>query len=451
MTVPSFTYTDGSIHEDAAAGTVAATLSGLDPDGGTTFTFQIVGGSGASLFEIVGNELRVKPGAVFTFGTDPTLDIKVTDIAAENSTSSITIFVGHDITGDGGPNNLTGSAGDDVITALGGSDTVNAGVGDDTVDGGFGADVLNGEAGNDTLTGGSGGDTLNGGSGNDTLIAADVSAGTFNTLNGDAGNDTLDNSSSNSAATLNGGTGNDVIKASTFSGVVDTISGGADNDTITNVGLISSDVVDAGDGDDTVEFYGLNSAGFNSSITLGLGQDTVGFANNPDITVSYATITDFTTGAGGDKIDLDPILNKLAGYAGDNPFTSGFLRLVQFDSDTTLLQVDGDGTANGGTFTTLFTLDNTTASAFTSANFTPSGFTPYVNAAPTLTAPSSVGATEQTTFDLKTAGITVADTDGNKVTLTLTITEGSLSVSPIGGARPSRPSRTRSTRPSSLR
>ncbi len=443
------TFTDGRIFEERRPGPWRQPYRRSTPTG-HTFTFTIVGGS--TLFEIIGNELRVKAGATFAFGTNPSITVRVTDSTANTFDESITIIVGDEITDDDTGHTINGTDGDDVIHALGGIDTVNGGLGDDTIDGGlgddiihgddgndvldgnFGADTLNGDAGNDTLTGGSGGDTLNGGSGDDTLIADDGASGPANTLNGGADNDTLDNSNSHSAATLDGGTGNDTIHASIFSGVVDTITGGDGNDTITNVGLNSSDTVNAGIGNDTVEFYGLNASGFNSTITLGTGQDTVGFGHDPDLTVSYATITDFATGAVGDKIDLDRILNKLTGYTGDNPFTSGFLRLVQFDSDTTLLQVDGDGTANGGTFTTLFTLDNTTASAFTSANFTPSGFTPYVNVAPTLTAPSSVGATEQTTFDLKTAGFSVDDgsvTENDIVSLTLTITEGSLTVSPI--------------------
>ncbi len=62
-----------------------------DPDGGDILTFSIIGGTGASLFEIVGNELRVKVGAVFTFGTNPTVDIQVADTTVIEEPSTQTI------------------------------------------------------------------------------------------------------------------------------------------------------------------------------------------------------------------------------------------------------------------------------------------------------------------------------------------------------------------------
>ena len=83
----------------------------------------------------------------------------------------------------------------------------------------------------------------------------------------------------------------------------------------------------------------------------------------------FATVTDFATGAGGDRVELTQILNILSGYDGSNPFgSSGFLRLVQDGADT-LLQ--GDQNGGGNSFTTLFRFQNTTATSFTSDNFTP--------------------------------------------------------------------------------
>jgi Ca2+-binding RTX toxin-like protein len=54
-----------SVAENSAPGTVVATLSAVDPDGPGSLTFSIVGSS--NQFEIVGNQLRVKDGAVLNF------------------------------------------------------------------------------------------------------------------------------------------------------------------------------------------------------------------------------------------------------------------------------------------------------------------------------------------------------------------------------------------------
>ena len=90
-------------------------------------------------------------------------------------------------------------------------------------------------------------------------------------------------------------------------------------------------------------------------------------------------VTDFTTGAGGDRLDLTSVLGRLAqlGYDYGNPFTTGWLRLTASGADT-LLQVDLNGATDGGSWQTLAPLQGTQATAFTSANFvddiSPTGF-----------------------------------------------------------------------------
>ena len=82
----NITLTSGGILENSAAGTVIGTLSATDPDAGATFTYALVLGNGTNdadnaLVEIVGNQVRVKSGAVIDFDTNPilNLNIKVTD------------------------------------------------------------------------------------------------------------------------------------------------------------------------------------------------------------------------------------------------------------------------------------------------------------------------------------------------------------------------------------
>ncbi len=117
-----------------------------------------------------------------------------------------------------------------------------------TVTGSTQVNSITGSANADTLTGGAAADAIIGGAGNDTI-------------DGGAGNDT----------NLNGGAGDD------------NVSGGAGTDTIN---------VTAGEGSDT--------------LTGGAGVDTFAFADGASNATAAQTdtITDFTTGASGDKIDF---------------------------------------------------------------------------------------------------------------------------------------------------
>ena len=74
------------IKENSAAGTVIGSLSANDPDAGSSFSYVLVAGNGTNdadnaLVDIVGNEVRVKSGALIDFETNPllNLNIQVTD------------------------------------------------------------------------------------------------------------------------------------------------------------------------------------------------------------------------------------------------------------------------------------------------------------------------------------------------------------------------------------
>ncbi|MCB1479112.1 MAG: VCBS repeat-containing protein, partial [Rhodobiaceae bacterium] len=83
-----------AVNEDAAAGTVVAVLSTVDPDAGDTFTYSILNDPSNS-FEIVGNELRVKTGATLDFeGTDSyTLTIQSQDSGGETVSGTVKIDI----------------------------------------------------------------------------------------------------------------------------------------------------------------------------------------------------------------------------------------------------------------------------------------------------------------------------------------------------------------------
>ena len=79
-------FITSGIQENSLAGTVIGTLSGVDPDAGSTFSYALVTGNGINdadnaLVDIVGNEVRVKSGVSIDFETNPVLNlnIRVTD------------------------------------------------------------------------------------------------------------------------------------------------------------------------------------------------------------------------------------------------------------------------------------------------------------------------------------------------------------------------------------
>src|SRR5262245_33678876 len=370
----------GLVNEQAQAGTVVATLAVVDADAGDTFTFTLTEDV-SGFFEIVDNEIRVRAGANLDFETLDThvVAVAVTDSTGNIYSEPVTLQVLNinEITGTefADIGTIDGTIGDDIIDALGGNDTVKGfsgsdtifgGAGNDQLVGGFGNDVLeggtehdslSGEQGNDTLRGGDGFDVLNGGTGDDvleggadgdtligetgsdTLVGGDgndslrdeafVENSDNNILDGGAGSDdlfarnfgfnstpqtiVLDGGTENDGlffqgygnATLLGGEGDDSVTGISFGTGTFTVDGGAGNDTISFGG---SGTVDGGAGSDIVMLSGT------ATVTLGSEQDTLSVD-----AFSQVIVTDFSTGAGGDKLDLNQILNGLAGFDGSNP------------------------------------------------------------------------------------------------------------------------------------
>jgi Ca2+-binding RTX toxin-like protein len=111
------------------------------------------------------------------------------------------------------------------------------------------------------------------------------------------------------------------------------------------------------DGADTI----IGGSG-NDTLTGGTGIDT--FDYNA-LTDAADSITDFTTGAGGDKLDIDTLLTVL-GYGGADPIAAGYVQLLQAGAHT---QVNIDSNGGGDNFaTTLVTLQNITVGSVTLAD-----------------------------------------------------------------------------------
>ena len=60
---------EGSVQENAATGTVVATLGAVDPDAGDAFTYALAEPS--ALFEVVGNQVLLRPGQAPTTRQPP--------------------------------------------------------------------------------------------------------------------------------------------------------------------------------------------------------------------------------------------------------------------------------------------------------------------------------------------------------------------------------------------
>jgi Ca2+-binding RTX toxin-like protein len=204
---------------------------------------------------------------------------------------------------------ITGTNGNDGLAELTGTpdpDEIYGLEGNDNLDGRAGSDTLDGGPGNDLFLPGPGDDVKIGGGGDDFFARSDV---------GD-----------------------------------DSIDAGDGNDLLFGVGELGIDTADGGAGDDYFEAWGDSARA-----TGGPGQDVYefrGFAlvSGPTVPGRGIVITDFDTGAGGDRIEIgDDAWSWSASsgsYQGGNPFDPalGFFRLVPSGPDT-LFQWDADGAA----------------------------------------------------------------------------------------------------------
>ena len=293
---------------------------------------------------------------------------------------------------------------DNSTYVLGGTATLSGGTGNDSLDVQYYRTAfLEGGDGNDYLsTLSDDSDTLSGGAGADTLSVnfdvfwmhtdpstrANIHAYTY-VLDGGADNDNLSVSGSGEVyygqvtTTLRGGSGDDSLSVTDYyAGVPGTGRDGY----IEHFGIAFASL-DGGEGNDQLTASGVVQL----SLTGGVGVDsfiltiqqyltllegTRNFKNSDGsttaVTANPTLITDFAVGVGGDVLDYSALLrNRALTYDGSNPFSNGFLSLVQSGADT-LLKFDEDGAAGAaGSPVVIARLQNVTATSLISANFNP--------------------------------------------------------------------------------
>ena len=295
------TLSGGVIEENAAAGTVAGVLSAQDPDAGDAHSFALAGGA-TSLFEIVGNEIRVRSGAVLDFEAQPShsLSIRVTDQDGLSIIQPVTIKLSNVAE--------SGTAGNDTLAGGAGGDRLAGGAGNDTYIVNAAGDVVTEYAsqGADLVKTTLAGYTLGANVEHLTFIGVGAFSGTGNasnnTVTGGAGNDTLRGASGKDR--LRGGLGNDLLDGGAGS---DTMVGGAGDDTYI-VGSLQDVVTEkVGEGRDTVR----------SSVTRTLG------SNLEDLVLAGANAVNATGNEGNNVLTGNGAANILTGGAGRDTLSGG--------------------------------------------------------------------------------------------------------------------------------
>lgn len=238
--------------------------------------------------------------------------------------------------GNSANNIIKGNSGDNILLGGAGNDRLYGGYGNDKLKGGGGNDTLYGDAGNDKLFGQAGTNTMLAGVGNDRYYVQ--SATDVIVENANEGKDTVYSSVSFTLAAnveqliLTGsggvnGTGNSGHNLLVGNGANNTLTGNIGRDTLR--GGAGIDQLYGGKGRDVFEFTALTDAG--------------------DV------IHDFNA-AGGEYLKVGTLLSSL-GWGGGDAVAGGWLGLVQNGANVDVM-LDTNGSAAGGTVTTLATINN---------------------------------------------------------------------------------------------
>jgi archaellum component FlaF (FlaF/FlaG flagellin family) len=159
------------------AGAVVGTVSARDPQTGEPVTNFVIADDPSGLFELAGDQLKLKDGASLDYENQNTFDVVIEAVGAggESTLHAVTVNVAdvdetNYVLGDDRANVLNGGAGVDDIDGMGGNDRINGRGGDDVISGGGDRDYIRGGDGDDVIIGGADRDRLEGGDGDDVFV-----------------------------------------------------------------------------------------------------------------------------------------------------------------------------------------------------------------------------------------------------------------------------------------
>jgi Ca2+-binding RTX toxin-like protein len=367
----SYQQAPGGVNVNLATGVATGdgtdTLLNIERVRGSNFNDVLTGSGRLDVAEIFvgerGND-AINGGAGIDFASWQTTSLSDGGVTAliNNGAGSVThATMGTDtltniegLVGTNSDDNLVGLGGNQWFRGRGGSDVLSGGAGIDTADYSGDRNGVMVNLGAGTAMDGWGGVWAMGGM--DSLDSIENVLGSqYNDhIIGSSGANLLDGGLS--FDTLDGGAGNDTLDGGLAD---DSVAGGDGVDTF--IDKQGADTLAGGAGDD---IFLVNYMGGSSVTAAGdAGMDTYVLSPTTAAHAYQYRVTDFAVGQGGDRIDVSPILDASAAagfYAGQNPFTGGYLRLLQSGSDT-LVQYDFNG--GGNSYLTGITLVGITATS----------------------------------------------------------------------------------------
>lgn len=274
--------------------------------------------------------------------------------------------------GGGGNDKLTGGSGDDLLDGDDGTDTLTGGIGNDVLyDSGTGNDVLNGGADSDSIYNGDGADKLNGEAGIDFIYMSEDDFAA-DTVNGGTEIDTVDFYLSYMSVYLDltTQTNNDGVAKNDRFSLIENVVGTSYDDVIIGDGLANT--LDGGGSDDVLNGMGGNDRLIGNSgsdtMTGGAGADRFVLQDGGNDGVSYwpaDVITDFLRGTDKLEIDSDFFGDNVTLSVGAGIQSGGAAPNLHFDTATSRLWFDADGSASAHTPVLIATLENVTTLALT--------------------------------------------------------------------------------------
>ena len=287
----------------------------------------LIGGDGNdNLSGGIGNDILQGGAGNDTLGGGTGLDLL--DYSTVTSTFSFTL--GADGSGSATVQGTDTFSGIEGIIGGSGNNTLTGNASDNVLIGGDGTDILSGLEGNDILRGGIGNnDRMDGGTGTDLLDFSDGSVAINFTLQQGTAAGGGYYSIANGTGGLGDGDGYRNMEGVVGTNLNDNITGSSLNDVL--MGGAGNDSLHGGDGNDIL----IGGAGADT-LEGGSGSDTFTFLKGDAVSVD--TISDFTSGAGGDSLDISSVLS-------DSGVTTGTLAnyvSVREYNGNTIVSVDAD-------------------------------------------------------------------------------------------------------------